>query len=427
MRITTSIILFIFLFGAHLCAQDIVEKQLKEYESASVDNKIILFHYFQTKINKDSLLPYIEDLQQIGIKQHRNDALAMSNYGMGYYLQTKSLLKEAESKLDKALNYYISIGNDTLTSDLYNQRGNTAFLEGNLTKAELLYNKSLDYAEQSGSKKYKMLSVPNLSKIYVQQGKFDLAEQEIRKYIQFQKDNNGNLRLLATAYGILGELHLNQEDYENAINDFNNSMEYGLMVGNMKTVANGYTNLGIVEYLSNNINRSEQYFRLALTYRLQDRDKYSIAEGYYNLGDFYSGIDKNDSAIVNYQKSASVAESTMNLRLQIDALSQLSTVYNYLGNKDREIETLKKVINLQDKVNKQQHEDVLNALGISYNQSLEEVKNLGEEREGILRSQIGKYQSVFNKWLIITLLGMFGLLVLIYFIRRKNRQVERVE
>lgn len=422
MRIFTYTLLFLsfYLFGLTSIAQDEVDKELREYNTASIDQKVLLFHYINLRIDKDSLLYFVKDLQKEGSKTHRDDVLAMANYGMGAFLQMSSLYTESEQKLEKALKYYKKVGNDTMTTDTYNAMGNTAFLSGNISKAEILYHKSSQYAKRSGEEKYIMLTVYNLGKIYIQQEKYDQAEKNIQQYIDYIKRTNGSLRLLANAYGAMGQLNINQENYDKAINDFKNSMEYGLVVGNISTVANGYTNLGIVEYLSNDFERSEQYFRLALAYRLKDDNKFSIAEGYYNLGDFYSGRNQNDSAIANYQKSVEVAASTNNLKTQVDAMAQLSVIYGSLDEKDKEIEVLKNIISLQDDINEQQNEDILSALGLSYNQSIEEIKSVGEEREGKLQNQLMQYQSTFNNWVVISILGMAALLGLVFFIRKRN-------
>lgn len=422
MKIFTYIFLFLIFYfhGLSSFAQEDVNQRLRQYNTATLDQKIALFHYVNLRLDNDSILYYIKDLQKQGLKQHRDDVLAMANYGMGTYLREKSLFDESENKLKNALKYYLKVGNDTMTTDTYNALGNTAFLSGDISKAEILYTKSLRYGKQSGEKKFEMLPIPNIAKIHIQQGKYEEAEKSIKEYIAFYKKTNGSLRSLAAAYGLMGQLHLERKDYDKAINDYNNSMEYGLTVGSMKTVANCYTNLGIVEYLSNNNERSEQYFRLALAYRLKDDNKFFIAEGYYNLGDFYSGLEENDSAIANYKKSAEVAKSVNNLRTQMDALSQLSVVYNSLGKKNQEIEVLKDIISLQDDINKQQNKDILHALNLSYDQSIGEFKDVGAQREGKLQNQLVKYQSIFNIWVLIAILAIVGLMGLIYLLRKRN-------
>lgn len=417
----TFLCFFCCLYGLVSFAQDDVSKELNDYKTANIDQKVTILHHIYMSIDRDSLLFYIKDLQQEGIVNHRDDALAMANFGMGFYLQGNSLFLESENKLKKAIAYYKRVGNDTMVSGTYNMLGNTAFLEGNISKAEILYHKSAESARLSGEKKFEMLSVFNLGKIYIQQGKNKEAEKNIRTYIQFLKKTHGNLASLANAYGSLGQLHMNQEDYEKAIHDYNNSMEFGLMVGSSKAVANGYTNLGIVEYLSGNNERSEQYFRLALAYRVKNKNKFDIAEGYYNLGNFFWGIDKNDSAIVNYEKSASVAKSTKNFKTEVDALDQLGNAYGYLGQKDKEIEVLRKIIKLQNKIKLQQSNDVLTALGLSYNQSMDEAKNLSLIREEKLQGQLGKYQSIFNTWMVVALLGILALIGLVIYLRRRNK------
>src|SRR5690606_38403636 len=157
----------------------------------------------------------------------------------------------------------------------------------------------------------------------------------------FLKESNGSMKKLAAAYGLLGQLYLNQNDLENAIVSFTKSMEYGLTVGSLKPVANGYTNLAISEFFLENYDQSEQYFQLALAYRIKDNDQFYIAEGYYNLGDFYMGIQMLDSALVKYEKSIEVGQSIGNYIIQKDALLQVSGVYEAMDKKDLQIQALK--------------------------------------------------------------------------------------
>jgi tetratricopeptide (TPR) repeat protein len=405
-------------------AQESVSDKLKEYETASLNKKMELFFYFFQKFEsdqQDSVLYYVNDLLSEGIKNKNHDAIALANYGIGPYLLNHSLFEEAEAKLEKAKKHYHKVENDTMLADVYNCIGNSAFLQGKLAQAELLYNKSSEFAIASGEERFKMLSVFNLSRIYLNQGKVEEAKDMIQDYIDFNLAN-GAMRRLAAAYGLMGQLYLNQNDNKLAIDFFTRSMESGLTAGNMTAVANGYTNLAIAEYLSGEMQKSEQYFQLALAYRQKAGDKYFIVEGYYNLGDFYYAAAKFDSAIVNYAYSLKIAEEANNLKGQKEALMQLSYVYDTLDQKNNQIAVLIKVISTQEKLAKQQSYKEINALKLSHAQSEKEAINTGGIREDQLYGQVAEYQSIFSNWVWIVFTCMLVLLVFIYFFRRSSKK-----
>ncbi|HLV41807.1 MAG TPA: hypothetical protein VKY37_05985 [Brumimicrobium sp.] len=426
MKYYKALLLLVFLSSLwNINAQEGIDKELRAYETASVDDKIKLLHLFVERlreIDKDSILFYIKDLQAEGIKHQREDAIAMANFTMVFYLQDNSLFEEANQKLNSAINYYEKFENDTLLVECYNSKGNVAFLQGKITAAEMYYYKSAEYAKRSGNNNYWMLSSYSIAKIKIHQGDYDGAEERINDYIDFLKNKGVGVKMLAAAYGLLGQMYLDQKIYDKAINHFTQSMEYGLTVGNMKAVANGYTNLGIVEYYTENIERSGQYFHLALAYRIKDNDLFYISEGHYNLGDYYYGIGVLDSAIVSYKRSAEVAKTAKNLRTQKEALMQLSGIYDQQNNQIEQIALLKKIVKLQEEINEQQHSDGLKALRLSYEQTIDEATVLGGIREDELQGKVGALESVFNNWIIFTIACLFGLLAFIFFIKKRVKR-----
>src|SRR5690554_2440607 len=227
------VIFFLLLFSLFnsLNAQEEIHESLVEYETADLDRKIDLFFFFYDYVienEEDSILYYIEDLQTEGRKHKREDAIAMANYGILPYLQDNSLYEEAIEKVSKTIADYKKVENDTMLSDAYNSMGNTFFLQGKIDKAEYLYHESAKFAKRSGIEKFFMMAVSNLARIDIQREKYDEAELKIERYIQFLKESNGSMKKLAAAYGLLGQLYLNQNDLENAIVSFTKSMEYGL-------------------------------------------------------------------------------------------------------------------------------------------------------------------------------------------------------
>ncbi|WP_165779218.1 tetratricopeptide repeat protein [Brumimicrobium salinarum] len=422
-QLLTFLFAFAVLSFGEMKAQENIDTYLESYETANVDHKLKLFFHFYSKLNtidKDTILYYINDLQREGVKNKREDVIAMTNFGLAPYLQNNSLFDEASTRLKSAVKYYKKVQNDTMLSNCYNVLGSIYFLSGNIDKAETYFNESYRYGVIAGAERFQMLPIFNLARIKLERGDFEEAKKDLERYISYLKREKGMTRKLASAFALMGQLYLNQQEYDKALVNFTTSMEHSLTVGVLKTVANGYTNLAIVEFYSENYERSEQYFQLALSYRIKDNDKYYIAEGYYNLGDYYMGVNLMDSALINYQRSLKVGEEFGNLVVQKDALLQISNVYETLGNTDLQIATLKEIIKLQDELKKEQKSKDLMALKVSHDQSLTEVLNNGDIREEELKSQVVRYNAIFNNWLIVGGFILLGSIVIVFLLLRKR-------
>lgn len=401
-----------------------IDSYLRAYDTASLTHKISLFHYFFNQFdneNEDTVIYYVNDLRKLGLLHERKDAIAMANFGMVPYLQENALYKQANHRLKEALKYYLKVQNDTMLSAVYNALGNTAYLSGNSTDAEIYYKQASDIAKGPLSEKYFFQAQYNLSILYIQQSKNEEAKQILDQYIQFLNKEKLNKKL-ASAYGMLGQLYMNQKKSNDAIDCFNKSINYGLSSGILSAVANSYTNMGIAEYLTGNYERSNQYFHLALDYRLKDNVINKIAEGYYNLGDFFYGIGQLDSALFNYKKSVEIAVKAKNPQAQKDAMEQISSIYSDKKDKDAQIATLEKIIGLQNAINKKQSENKIAALKSDLAQSNQELKNRGQLREQKLSSQLSKYKSIFNAWLIVLLVAFVVVATLMLYFKRKTKK-----
>lgn len=405
-----------------------IDKYLKEYDTATIDTKIQLFHFFFNQFEgdeKDSVMYYVNDLRRLGILKKRNDAIAMANFGMAPYLQDNALYNEARSRLKKALEYYQSVENDTMLSTVFNALGNTDYLSGNQTRAEIYYKKSAKVAKGQQAKKYKMQALYNLSMLYINQSKNEQAKQILTDYINFLNIDKFNKKL-ASAYGLMGQIYSNEKQNEKAIGYYNKSINFGLASGKYSAVANSYTNMGIAEFLSNNYERSEQYFRLALRYRMKENVSNKISASYYNLGDFYMGVNKMDSALVNYQLAEEYAIKSKNPQSEKDALMQINAVYEKEKNKDKQIANYKQIIALQDKIGKEESDNKIAALKSNFNQSNHELEDRGQMREEKLFGELSRYKMIFNIWVVVVLVALTGLVIL-YTILRKRKEHQEAE
>ena len=115
----------------------------------TIDDKmesLFEFYFILEELDIDSSFYYIQDLHKLGIEERRDDAIALANYCYGHYLSTKMLLDESFSKFEMALTTFLELGNDTISSEVYNGLGNNFFLRGDYLTAEDYYLKAVETA-----------------------------------------------------------------------------------------------------------------------------------------------------------------------------------------------------------------------------------------------------------------------------------------
>ena len=416
-------LLLIFCCGFSIYAQD-TDKIVDEFKNGTVDQKIeLLFGNYSEleSINKDSILYFIKDLQSIGIDQEREDAIAISNYYFGHFLNDNGLLNEARGKLAGALKFYKFQENDTMLAVVYNAIGNTEYLEGNYGGAEENYLKSYEYGKKAEIEKFKSLSSANLSRIYIYQEKYDKAKEILDDYIAFNKTIS-NFRNVGAGYGLFGQLYMNQSKFDEATEYLERSMEFNLSTGNAKLIGNGYTNIAIASFIKEDYKRAEEYFQLALSYRLEGGDGFFIAESYFNLGDFYFETNELDSALFFYDKSFDIAFENENKIGMVDALGQIAKTYESQENYKMQAQSLKEFIKLQDEIHSEKLSNELSILRISFEEDLKQQSFIGNQREEKLRGQIEEVSTVWDYWVWIVLIGLLTLSGVVYFSLNKRKK-----
>lgn len=413
--------LVVLLSWSSIMAQEL-DEHIEAYQNGNIDTKIQKLMYFHHKlgsINNDTVLYYIKDLQNEGIENDREDAIAMSNYVFGHYLNDNSLYDEAYEKLKEAERYYQFLENDSLLCVVHNAIGNNHYLQSEIKKAEEYYLSSIKYGELTGDVEFESLSFANLARIYISQEKYDEAKKLLDEYIALNKAAS-KVRNLGTAYGVYGQLYLSQDKFQESINHLERSMEYNLATGNNELIGNGYTNMAIAAFFQGDFEKAKSYFELALAYRKKEGKPFYIAESYYNLGDFFIGINELDSAEVAYKQSLEVARSSKNLIGEKDALLQLSVLYDSLNVPDLEADMLRKYIEVDKKLNQEKISRELATLRLSFEQELQQQEFLTQQREDELRNQIEEVDTVWDYWLWIVLICVLSIAGFVYVSYRKT-------
>lgn len=416
------VLLLLTSFVLPCTANNELDEYTEQYRTGTTDQKFGVAHrifFLLENRDIDSCMYYISDLQDIGIREGRQDFIALSNYFYGWYLSRKSLFSEALDKYQSAVKYFNYANIDTLESEVTNAIGNCFFLQGNLLQAETNYLKAIKIAEEVNADAHMLIPYPNLARVYMQQDKNEEAEKLLDDYIEFYRQN-GKLKQQANAISVKGQLFLNTGRIKEATQLFEQSLEYNLTLGSLRQIANGFTNMAIASFYNENLDKSLSYFRMAMNYREQDGEEFFLAEAYFNMGDFFIEAEVYDSALYYYDKSLQTALSGKNKVGIVDAYRNLAEVYGKLGKTDKQVEFLKLLLQAKDEQYKEKVDSELSILRASFDARERENEFYSDIRESELKAKVSGMERLQEYWIWILIGLIFALAGIIIYQRSKG-------
>ncbi len=418
------ILLFTFSFYSYGLSESKLDTLVPLFLESDTDEQIEILFIIQPELermNVDSLLYFLDIIYVSAEQENRSDVLAFYEYFFGSYLSAKGMQEAALQKYYVSLPFFQEENNDTILAILHNLIGNAYLKDGKLDLSEENYLLSTSYGKKSGVPKFEYFSFSNLFRVYLAQGRDEEAKEIIDLFIRFYQ-NDGNSRNLATGYGLLGQYYLNQGELENAVMNYERSLELNLADGAPLLVANGYTNMAIASFYQEDYLRAKQYFKLALSYReMVGLDFYTI-ESYHNLGDYFHGLSEYDSALVYYNKAAELATSSKNTKLLVDAYTEISDVYATLKMFEKQANTLQEIVLLNKKLYSEKSSSELAAMRVLFEKDKEALKRLTSQREEALQAKVASVKSNWNTWIWVFTGCCLFLIFIVYYTKQKSKQ-----
>jgi tetratricopeptide (TPR) repeat protein len=406
-------------------AQEKLDLYIATFENGDVDEKIGVFSELFNTLDRsypDSTFHYINVLQQVALKEDREDALAFANYYFANYLMNKSLFDEVEKKLELAKSYFEYDENDSTLAEVLNAYGNMHYLKGNYKKAEESYLKSIGHGNKSHDPKFAYFGRINLVRVYIALDREDEALETLNEVLDFYTAKS-DARQIASAYGLLGQIAMGNNDLDKAIEHYERSLEYNLVNGSNLMIANGYTNMAIAAFYKEEYDKSEQYFLLALNYREKTENHFFISESHHNLGSFFHAIGKYDLAAEYFTKALEIAEFGGIKSAISDAYEGLSEVHEAKKEFQLQAEYLKKKIALDRSIFNERSSEELNLLRVSFANEREQLKLQNAKRMKALESRVDGVYQTWNIWIWVVVSCIILIVALLYF-KNKSKVIE---
>ena len=136
-------------------------------------------------------------------------------------------------------------------------------IRGDLDQAELMHKKALEINEKLGRLEGMASSYGNLGLIYKIRGDLDQAEQMHKKSLEIDK-KLGRLESITSDYCNLGAIYQTRGDLDKAEQMHTESMEINKKLGRLEGIASDYSNLGVVYKLRGDVVKAKEFWEQAL-------------------------------------------------------------------------------------------------------------------------------------------------------------------
>ena len=404
MRLFVQLIVITSLF---IYPQGLTQVTYKEFVRTSDVTKKMnqahdLWEYYLLN-NTDSLKPLAIETQEFGTKNNSKLLRIFAKRILGCFLIRKGDYTNGEKELKIALNFHRKNGDLANVTEELNELGISNFLKGDFHSAESFFMLSIKLGKESPDEKHAFLAKLNLAKTYDKLDLKEKAKATANEYLEECKKLN-KLESIASAYGLLSDLALNEKKIELSEEFLSKSLNASKSTNNNSLKAQIHSNFGAFYAAKEDFEKAKDHFNQALDLRLKTNHRKGILEAYYNLGSVEYLESNFVAAETFYIKGLELATEFNLFSDQIDFLEVLVEIQQEKKDKDKEIEYYQQYIDVKSKQaeflikNKEEQVNIIDYF---------------EENENNSKSEIVQQSNFWSGFLV----GMNSLLVLLIIIR----------
>ena len=371
----------------------------------------------------DSAKKYISDAKKYALKSKNDSLAAISQTVLGYIEMYQGNMQESMNNFDSALAFYEKI-HDTIGigkvmnnyAIFYEERGE--------------YDKALESALRfnhitMSSKSFsvnQLISLNTLGNIYEKLENYDSALAQYEKcYILSLKNNQPAYAQRALRNRSL--IYLNQEKYNDAESETLKVINFSKQSDDKNDLALLYSNLGLIYKKQGKIDLALKSYMNSIEYALEINDEATLISVYNNLGVLYKNQKDYPEALKYYNKSLELAEKR-NQKADIKiAFSNLASLYEETGDFKKALFYLTQENIYQDSIISEEKVRAIEEMKAKYEKEkdLSQIKSLQAENK-INELEKKTIQIERNSSIGISATVVFLLLLILFYFRMKARK-----
>jgi signal transduction histidine kinase/CheY-like chemotaxis protein len=168
-----------------------------------------------------------------------------------------------------------------------------------------------------------------------------------------------NNELVAFAKFYLGEYYYTEDEFENALKNYTESLEQYKLLHDQNQIAQLYLNLGLTNQYLNNYEQALEYYQKAIDVFTELENKEQVAICYQDIGTLYNDLTKYSLALIYYEKALDIFKELGNKSRSAASLQNIGVLHYNWKNFDQALEFYKKSLKIYEELKN------LNGIGTS--------------------------------------------------------------
>ncbi|MFH1320240.1 MAG: tetratricopeptide repeat protein [Bacteroidota bacterium] len=248
------------------------------------------------------------------------------------------------TKLDSLLNELKAAKHDTTRIKLNLKIGNE--FEYNIPdSAFYYYYHGLKIAEKIKNKIFIARCLNYIGNVHINQGNYAQAIEYYQKSLKIKKEL-GDKKGVSRCYNNIGGVHHYQGNYVQAIEYYQKSLKIKEELGDKKGMSACYNNIGIIHRNQGNYSQAIEYYQKSLKIKEELSDKKGISYCYGNIGVVHLNQGNYAQAIEYYQKSLKIKEELSDKNGMSACYNNIGLVHIHQDNYSEAIKYLTKSLNI---------------------------------------------------------------------------------
>ncbi|HAN19810.1 MAG: hypothetical protein A2X13_12575 [Bacteroidetes bacterium GWC2_33_15] len=165
--------------------------------------------------------------------------------------------------------------------------------------------------------------------------------------------------IIAFAKFFLGEYYYLEDEFDDALKNYNESLELYKLENNQPQLAKLYLNLGLTNQYINNYDAALESYQKAIEVFGNLNDKEQVAICYQDIGTLYNDLEKYSLALIYYEKALDIFKEIGNKSRSAATLQNIGVLHYNWGNFDQALDFYTKSLKIYEEL------DNLNGIGTS--------------------------------------------------------------
>jgi tetratricopeptide (TPR) repeat protein len=288
-----------------------IRKQLKD-DKGTAATLVRLGLVYQEEGDYVEALDRLQESLELFTKIKDKHGIAYANSNMGVVYESQGKYPQALSALFNSLEVLEQLNGKTEIADLHESIGNVYNEQKNYKKAQEEYENAMKIYEQLQDKSAIANTMSNIGLVFSEQNGMDsLALQYYRKALDTRYkigDKNG----IAISLINIGGIYFKEENYNQALDNFNKSYQLFQEVGNKDGIGNCLNAIGQIYINQKNYKQALEYENKCLELYKQIGSLEGIEGAYEQLSNLYELMHDGQKAFENYKLYVSTRDSLFN-------------------------------------------------------------------------------------------------------------------